>query len=273
MVARAVRFPTFFAVLVAAACLAPPAGARSAASELPTLYVNYALNCTFTITGDSGQTITSIAPGEYEIDITTPEPFAEVDLSGATGMTACQSYVQFQLSGPGVNVTSTLMDGDSAFALLQATFQPGGTYTAVDNNQPTVARDVFTTATSGAPVAPANPSASSTSVSKGTPSQDLVGSAVPPLRGSLEATVYADGKVQLVRNGNAFTSLKEGQWTFSIDDESSKAGFSVQLLHGKTTTISSKSYVGSNDVTVTLKPGRWFYFTPGGKKKQFFVTG
>jgi len=276
MAARVGRFSIPAATLAVCAVLAPAALARSTVTELPTLYVNYSLNCTFTITGDNGQTVTSIGPGEYEIDIMTPEPFAEIDLSGDLGnpadMTACRSYVQFQLTGPGVNVTSSLSDGDSAFALLQAVFQPSSTYTAVDLNQPSVARDVFTTTATSTATTLTNPSSGSTSVTKGTPSQDIVGSALPPLRGSLDATVYADGRLSLTRNGNAFTSLKTGDWNFSVDDESHKAGFEVQILHGKTQTVSTAAYVGSDVVTLTLKPGRWFFFTPGGKKKEFFVT-
>jgi len=276
MLSRAGRFSIPAATLAVCAVLVPAALARPTVTELPTLYVNYALNCTFTITGDSGQTVTSIAPGEYEVDVMTPEPFAEVDLSGDLGnpsdMTACRSSVQFQLTGPGVSLSSTLYDGDSAFQLLTATLQPNSTYTAVDLNQPTVARDVFTTSATASTATLANPSSGSTSVTKGTPSQDIVGSALAPLRGSLEAIVYADGKLSLTHNGNAFTSLKTGRWNFSIDDESHKAGFEVQILHGKVQTVSTAAYVGSSVVTLTLKPGRWFFFTPGGKKKQFFVT-
>jgi hypothetical protein len=262
-------------LVFAAAVLVPSAGARTSVAANPTLYVNYALNCTFTITGDNGLPVSTIAPGGYEIDITTPLPFAEPDLSGNLGnpndMTACKSFVQFALTGPGVNLSSTLNDGDSAFALLQATFQPGGTYTAVDDNQPAVARDVFSASTSGTPVSPANPS-SGTSLSKGTPSQDIVGSALLPFRGSLDAIVYAGGKLSLSHNGNVVKTLKTGRWTFSVDDESKKAGFEVQPLHGKAQTITSAGYVGSHDATVTLKPGRWTFFRVGGPKATFFVT-
>ena len=264
-----------FLPVVLAAALVPAAGAHPTVAALPTLYVNYALNCTFTITGDNGQTVTTIAPGSYEVDITTPLPFAEVDLSGALNnpndMTACKSFVQFALTGPGVNLSSTLNDGDSAFALLQATFQ-AGTYTAVDENQPTVARDVFAVSNSVAATNPTNPSGGSTSLSKGTASQDIVGSALAPFRGSLDAIVYAGGKLSLSHNGNVVKTLKTGRWTFSVDDESKKAGFEIQVLHGKAETITSSSYVGNHDATVTLKPGRWTFFRVGGPKTTFFVT-
>lgn len=265
----------FLPVVLAAAVLVSSAGARTNVAANPTLYVNYAQNCTFTITGDNGLPVSTIAPGSYEIDVTTPLPFAEPDLSGDLGnpndMTDCKSFVQFALTGPGVNLSSTLNDGDSAYALLQATFQPGGTYTAVDNNQPSVARDVFTASTTGTPVSPTNPS-SGTSLSKGTSSQDIVGSALLPFRGSLDAIVYAGGKLSLSHNGNVVKTLKSGRWTFSVDDESRKAGFELQALHGKAQTITSSGYVGNHDATVTLKPGRWTFFRVGGTKTTFFVT-
>jgi len=44
------------------------------------------------------------------------------------------------------------------------------------------------------------------------------------------------------------------------------------VLHGKPTAVTSTAYTGSHDVTLQLKPGRWFFYTPGGKKSVFFVT-
>jgi len=44
------------------------------------------------------------------------------------------------------------------------------------------------------------------------------------------------------------------------------------VLHGKSTTVTGAAYTGSHDATLQLKPGRWFCFSPGGKKSVFFVT-
>jgi hypothetical protein len=155
--------------------------------------VDYAMNCTFTITDDGGKRVSSIPPGTYQIQITTPVVFSAVDLSGINDFTACKSFVQFQLSGPGVNVTSTLQDGDEDKDILKETFQANSTYTARDLNQPLVARAVFTTTASGSPSAPANPAAPSTSPTKPSASVDIVGSALKanPFRGTLAATVSA----------------------------------------------------------------------------------
>src|SRR5207253_1263264 len=136
--------------------------------------------------------------------------------------------------------------------LERATFQASGTYTALDNNQPGVTRTTFTTASSGSATGPAGSSSSTGSGgTKGDTQQSLVGSAAAPnFRGSLDAIVYASGKLSLTRNGKKVTSLKSGSWTFSVDDESKKAGFAVQVLNGKAQTITSVAFVGSHDVTV-----------------------
>jgi hypothetical protein len=270
------RLAPLLAAAAAAAALTPAAGSRPAA--LPTLYVDYTMSCTFAITDDGGKKVSSIPPGTYQVQIQTPVPFGGVDLTGVHDMTACQSYVQFQLTGPGVSLTSTLNDGDSSFWLYTETFQPSATYTAQDLNQASVTRTTFATAATGSAAVQTGGGTStastgtSSSKAKGTASTDIVGSEANPFRGSLDAIVFKSGKLSLTRNGKVVRSLKEGRWTFSVDDESGKAGFGVQVLRGKAQTITSAPFVGNHDVTVTLKPGRWSFFTAGGKKTAFFVV-
>ena len=265
---HAARFSALVALIAAFAVGAAPAGGSRAA--LPTLYVAYTMNCTFSISDDSGRAVTVIPPGTYQISIRTPVSFAEVDLSGIFDMTACKGFVQFKLTGPGVSAFDNLGDGDNAYDLLTETFQPSSTYVAQDLNQPSVARLTFATAATGTATGPATSTSSSTS--KGSTQKELVGSAAIPFRGALDAIVFKSGKLSLSRNGKAVSFLKSGRWTFSVDDESTKAGFSVQVLHGKTTAVTGAAYTGSHDVTLQLKPGRWFFFTPGGRKSVFFVT-
>ena len=85
------------------------------------------MSCTFTITDDNGRRVSSIPPGTYQVLVTTPMVFADVDLSGIFDMTACKSFVQFQLAGPGVNLSTTLQEGDEDKELLRAVFQPSAT--------------------------------------------------------------------------------------------------------------------------------------------------
>jgi hypothetical protein len=202
--------------------------------------------------------------------VTTPMVFADVDLSGIFDMTACKSFVQFQLTGPGVNLQTTLQDGDEDKELLRATLEPSATYTAQDNNQAAVTRTTFSTQATGSAASPAGPS--STVSGKGSSQESLVGSAAAAFRGSLDAIVSKSGKPSLSRNGKAVTSLKAGRWTFSVDDESKASGFTVKSLRGKPVAVTTPPFVGSHDVTLTLKQGRWFFYSGTGKKTTFFVV-
>ena len=166
---------TIAGALAAAAVLIPAALARPADSVLPTLYVNYTMIRTFTITGDNGARVTSIPPGTYQVFVTTPMVFADVDLTGVFDMTACKSFTQFSLTGPGVNVQTTLQDGDEDKDIYKATFAPSSTYLAVDMNQPTVARVSFSTTATGTAGSVASPTTSSSS-GKGDTQSSLIGS-------------------------------------------------------------------------------------------------
>jgi hypothetical protein len=255
--------------LAAAAVLVPTGGAHPGA-VLPTLYVQYTMNCTFSISDDSGRRLTSIPPDTYQVLVTTPVVFADVDLSGIFDMTACKSYVQFQLTGPGVSLSTTLQDGDEDKEMLRVTLQPSATYTAQDLNQASATRTTFTTQATGSAAAPTGPTSSVSG--KGSSQESLVGSAANPFRGSLDAIVYKSGKLSLSRNGKTVSSLKAGRYTFSVDDESKTTGFTVKSLRGKAVNVTNGSFVGSHSVTVTLVQGRWDFYWGSGKKTTFFVA-
>jgi len=273
MVKRAMFLSTVAAMLAAAAALVPAGNARVGA--LPTLFVNYAMNCTFVIVDDSGKRVTSIAPGNYQVYVTTPQVFADVDLTGIFDMTACKSFTQFQLTGPGVNQSTTLQDGDEDKDLLQVTFAPSATYTAVDNNQPSVTRTTFSTTASGTPTASTGSNTSTggtSSSSKGSTQSSLVGSAVVPFRGKLAATVSAAGKIALTTKGKPVNTLKAGLYTFTVVDQSAKSGFAIQKLKAGATTLTGVGYKGTHVASINLKAGQWTFFSPGGKKNYFIVA-
>src|ERR1700735_2146361 len=105
------RIQILVAVLALVAAIAVPgafAEHSAAPLPLPTLYVNYTDQCTFTVVNDAGQPVTSIAPGRYEIDITSPIMFRLLAPGGATGNSSnlygCNGWIQFQMTGPGVSV-------------------------------------------------------------------------------------------------------------------------------------------------------------------------
>src|SRR5438094_2766863 len=116
------------ALMVAAAVLAPLGSAARHASgqpALPTLYVQYTMNCTFAIFDDVGRPVSAIAPGTYQVEVSTPIMFKLVRPGGVTvdniapnDFTGCKGWVQFQLTGPGVNPFTTLDSGCDAFLIL-----------------------------------------------------------------------------------------------------------------------------------------------------------
>jgi len=260
-----------------AVLLVPVAVERARAeSALPTIYVQYAMNCTFTITDDAGKAVSSIAPGYYQVVVATPIPFAAEGPS-TNGFTACKGSVQFQLTGPGVSLYTTLDDGDGAFYQFTATFKAGSTYTAQDNNQPSVARGVFSTTATGSPSTSSLPAGSGgSSASKPPASHDSAGSAVVPLRGNLAATIDAAGRLALTSKGKPVGTLKAGMYTFTVVDKSAKSGFSVQKLARGVKSIAipltGVGYKGTHLATLNLKAGRWAFFSPGGKKTYFIVV-
>src|SRR4051812_11359356 len=190
------RFLTLTAVLAGAVALSASAGAATRDTVLPTLYFDYALNCTFSVTDDGGRRVTSIAPGTYQISVRTVVVFALVDLSGIDDFTACKGFTQFQLTGPGVNILTTLQDGDEDRDTFKETFAANATYTAFDLLRP-AARSVFaTTGANTTPSAPASPYVPSANAGNPTTSSDPIGSALKAnqLRGTLIASVDAAGK-------------------------------------------------------------------------------
>jgi len=263
------------AALACAAIAAAPGGAARAA--LPTLYVNYTMQCTFTITDDSGKAVTTIAPGTWQVAVSTPGSFGGVDLSGKNDMTACKGSIDFKLTGPGVNLETTLNDGDGSYDMLSGNFAASSTYTAVDGNQPAVARAQFTTAASGTATGTAGGSSSGTS---GSGSSSTGGSSTGGASaggsvtvGMLSGTVGSTGALKLTYKGKTVTTLKPGKYTVTVVDTSTHNGFILRMNGKSAITVSSVPFVGKKSLVVDLKTGQWYFApTANGKKTYFVVT-
>jgi hypothetical protein len=226
------------ALAFAAVTVAPGGAARTA---LPTIYVNYTMQCTFTITDDSGKAVTVITPGTWQVAVSTPGSFGGVDLTGTNDMTACKGSIDFHLTGPGVNLETTLNDGDGSNEMLSATFAPSSTYVAVDGNQPSVARAQFTTTASG----PTTGASAAGTVAVAT----------------LSGTVGSAGKLELTYKGKSVATLKPGEYTVTVLDTSTHSGFVLRMRGKSAVTVSSAMYVGKKSVVVDLRTG-WWYFAP-----------
>jgi hypothetical protein len=256
------------AALLLGAALAFAAQAGATTTALQTLYVTYSIKCTFTLTDDSGKSVTSIAPGTYQVQVTTPGSFSGVDLAGVTDFTACKGSAQFQLTGPGVNIQTTLNDGDGSQDVLTGTFQPSSTYVAQDNNQPSVTRVSFTTLASGT-----GGTSTATNPTGATTTTTTTPTAPTAVKGTVNGAVSLSGKLTLTYKGKSVLTLAPGLYKFTVVDKSKKSGFVVEELHGAVTTVSGVASVGTRTVTINLKTGQWFFSsTPAGKKSGFAVV-
>lgn len=259
-------------LVVLAAALVSLLGASGARSTaiLPTLYVNYTMGCTFSIVDDNGNPVTSVAPGNYQIDVRTPVPFGTIP-KNYSDMTACKGMVQFQLTGPNVNIATTLTAGCEADEAYPATLQPNATYTAVDLNQPTVARATFSTTATGAAQKVTSPY-TTTTLGKGTTSTDIVGSAVQS-QGTLVGVLSSAGKLTLMQKGKPVTKVMAGRYTFSITDRSTKSGFTILGPKAHTPKkLTSNAFVGRKSVTLLLTTGRWTIMAGLAQVHFFTVT-
>ena len=239
------------------AALACAGGASAAVSQ--TIYawfdVDGNLNVRYVDNSNVGSTI---PPGTYQVILNnnTADDYA-VDH-------------KFHIFGLGVNYTPPSGAVQTTFSV---TFQAGSTYTIQDDLDPADHHQTVL-ATNAAPASSGGNTTTSTTASGTTKptSSDIVGSAVVPFRGALDGIVFGDGKLSLSRLGKTVASLKTGRYTFFVDDESKTRGFTVQQLKGKAVAVTNGSFTGTHDLTITLRPGRWFFFSPGAKKNVFFVV-
>jgi hypothetical protein len=254
-------------------------GPSASAGVEPTLYVAYNMQCTFTITGDNGAPVSVIPPGSYQVLVTSPVGFAEPDLSGVADPNyACGGAMSFRLTGPGVNLHTTMEGGDAAADHFQATFQVGGTYTAFEDRRPTVARVVFTVSsaaasTGGGSNTTGGGSNTGSTTSKPKTSTSTGSSGSLAVRGTLNGSVSTSGKLSLTLKGKKVASLKTGRYRITVLDETSKRGFELQKLGSKPVTVTKAGFLGRHSVTLTLRPGQWYFFSPSGKKTPFIVVG
>jgi hypothetical protein len=265
------------AALVVAVPAATAARRDNAPQVLPALYVQYTMNCTFQIVDDFGHPVTTIPPGSYEVEVSTPIMFKLAVPGGPSDTapndyTGCKGWVQFQLTGPGVNLFTTLDLGCDAFYTLPATtFKAGASYTAQDLNQPGLTRTTIQVATSGTPIVPKTPYNPTTG--KGIASQDIAGSEKASVKATVAGVVDAKGSPLLRLHGKPLTTVKTGRYTFSVNDLSAKAGMSLQAVGAKkVTALSAADFVGLHKTTVQLTPGRWMYYAKSGAGHFFVVT-
>jgi hypothetical protein len=247
--------------------------ASTGRAALPSLYFHYAPDCTFQLVDDGGGPVTTLAPGNYQVVIDTPYPYS-------TTPAACR-FVQFDLTGPGVSVQTTLGDGGSEIEQYPVVLKPSSTYAAQDDGSPARTRRTFTTTATGSPAqvtttTSATPAGGSSGGSSNGGTTSPIGTTVKTAvaRGTLVGTVAADGAITLTKDGKPVKILPAGRYTFSIRDRSHSNGFVVQAQRADPITVTAGPFVGARSKALTLGRGQWlFYGSFVGKKTYFLVAG
>jgi hypothetical protein len=264
-----------FAALAVLIVGAARGGASTAA--LPSLYVNYNMQCHFTMSLDSGAGVSAgsaIPYGTYQLVVSTPIPFSD-------GLGGCD-FINFSMTGPGVNYSTQLGQGDGTQEVTTQTFAAGSSYTATDNTVApgtTITFSASNTPVSGASSSSGSSSSSSSGSSKGSSgSQSPLGTAAGgssstslKFVGNLTGSVSAAGKLTLTFKGKPVASLAQGQYKLKVTDKSTKSGFIVDG-GGHKVTVTSPAYKGSKTVTLDVTTGQWYYAAKAGAAKIYFVA-
>jgi hypothetical protein len=266
-VSRFARIDLVVAALVAVAA-SIAVGSQAATPGIPSLYVDYNQNCTFSMSVDPGTQLppsaapgVTLPPGTYQLLISMLNP--------SSGYAPC-STPTFTLTGPGVSAQIAFA-GVELHEERLLTLQPSATYVAQDENAPASTRRVIATSATGS---------TSSLLGSGTPgsatgsaqSSDYVGSAIVRYRGKLAATVTPAGKATLKLHGRGVGSLKAGKYDVVVDDQDARDGFS--LKHGKhePVAVTSPGFTGKRTKRFTLGAGKWTFFSRPGAAVQFTVA-
>jgi hypothetical protein len=197
------------------------------------------------------------------------------NLTGVQGVT-------FELSGPGVSLSTDVDAGEVATETDPVTLLPNSVYEFQNVNLPSSGLYFSSSGVVGssAPTSGSTAgSSSSTGASGGTnpaatktvttPSPEPV---APPLRGTLTAVVSAADKLSFVFKGKAVATLAAGRYSVHVSDKSHTAGFVLQGLHGVALTVTTAPFVGSRSTSVTLSAGQWVYYPTILGTKTYFIV-
>ena len=258
------RITAFLALLAAGVVVA---SASAIVPGIPTIYVEYNPNCTFTLSVDGGTTVTAtsppgptLPPGGYQIQVLMANP---------TGGYSCGTPV-FTLTGPGVSSTTTFPNESLLDNHVLPALRPSSTYAAEDENAPASTRVYFSTAATGSSASLLSPSTSSSGTAGGSSQGDIVGSAVLPYRGRLAATVASGGRATLTRGGRTVSTLQAGRYDIVVSDLTRTAGFSLEHARDEPVALTGVLYKGRETRRLGLTAGRWKYLS-AGKASAFLV--
>jgi hypothetical protein len=247
--ARAVRLVAAGALVGGVLAPAPQAQASRAAG--PILDVTFSATSTVTVTLPDGTPVGTTSGPPTVI----PAGYYGIQMVGPGG---CIQQPLFHLHGPGEDLINDMSGGEVTSEFYEAYLAPNSTYTwRTDNANPGV---VYTFVTSGvvAGTAPAAPAAGGgTGAAVAPTSQDIVGSAVVPFRGTLTGAVSAAGTLTVAFRGRSVTHLAAGRYAIVVSDQSATSGFVLAKAGHAAIPVTTGSFVGRRSLTVDLTPGQW----------------
>jgi hypothetical protein len=257
------------ALLLAALALATALGSQAATPGIPSIYVDYNQNCTFSMSVDPGTQLppspspgVTLPPGTYQLLISMMNPSA--------GYAPC-STPTFTLTGPGVS-TSIAFAGAELHEERLLTLQPSSTYVAQDENAPASTRRVLATSATGSSSSLIGTGTTTTSSTAGSVQSDYVGSAILRYRGKLGATVTPGGKVTLKQHGRGVGALKAGKYDVVVADDDAHAGLLVQRGSRKPVAVTTAAFKGTRVKRMALEGGKWSFFATPGKAVRVTVA-
>ena len=253
-------------VVVGLIALVGPLAAHASRAADPSLTLNVNVSGALEVVLGNGTRIrtssapgTVIPPGSYLLIVKSDVP-DEKDI-----------FHLFHLSGAGVDMSSDLLPCENPREIYTINLRPNSTYVYEDGRHPDLPRVVFSTSGSGSSSDTAG--SATTSRRAGTRARcrtpQFLGSRA--VRGSLRGSVTAAG-LSLTSKGKAVSLIKSGRYRISVDDRTSKLGFTIAKVDRKSVALTRAPYVGKHTVTVNLTPGRWTFWSAPGAKRSFTVV-
>jgi hypothetical protein len=238
-------------------------GASVARASLPEMNVTFSSNGSFTFTYNGAPVAGSTVPsGTYDVVFDN-----SVDAS-----------VAFQITGPGVNFSTGVGNGEPAIETDEVTFSATASYSAQNANVPGSSIS-FNTSSATASSSSGSSSGSSGSSSSGSSGGGLYGNgtttttASTPLEGTLTGAVSATGTLTLAYKGKQVTELNAGRYTLNVTDKSKKVGFVLKQTGKSAITVTTASFTGKKSEQLTMGSGQWYFAaSTSAKKKNYFVV-
>jgi hypothetical protein len=254
---------------LAAALLALAAAPHGRGATSQSLEVNFSVNGTVSVTLPDGTVVgtTSGAP------TVIPAGYYAVVVLGPGG---CTQLPLFDLKGPGESIVDDMSGGEVTSETYSAYFMPNSTYTwRTDNLNPGIVHTFVTSAVvGGTPLASTAPATTTVAANPAVPaSQDLVGSAIVPYRGTLTGSVSPGGTLTLLYRGRAVTTLAAGRYTITITDKSTTHGFMLEKVARSPLSVTGAGFVGKRSASLELTAGQWLALSrPGAKSYPIAVS-